>query len=200
MNSKTLRNINARAARLKAINEPHMRDLTAYVERLRLEKGPTYEIPYFDPYDGGINARALFLLEAPGPQATGSGFVSRDNPDETAKNVWTMTAEVGLDRKDCIVWNVCPWYVGSKTKIRAVRSGEVKESVQALSWLLKRLDKLQCVALVGRKAQLAKHTVEAAGLNIVIMPHPSPMFVNRAPENRSLVLAGFQAVSDCLKR
>ena len=40
-------------------------------------------IPHFDPLDGGSNAQVLFLMEAPGPKASASGFVSRNNPDET---------------------------------------------------------------------------------------------------------------------
>ncbi len=38
------------------------------------------EIPFFDPLDGDVNARCLFVAEAPGPRAVLSGFVSRDNP------------------------------------------------------------------------------------------------------------------------
>jgi hypothetical protein len=43
------------------------------------------EVPDFDPVDGGIGARALFLLDAPGPMTSeagkriGSGFISRFN-------------------------------------------------------------------------------------------------------------------------
>lgn len=135
-------------------------------------------------------------MEAPGGNAVKSGFVSRNNPDETAKNLWLMTRDAGLDRRECIVWNVCPWYVGTASKIRPVRAAEVRESADALGWLLGQLDQLRCVALVGRKAQLATKTVEAVrpDVRIVAMPHPSPMFINRAPANLGLVQAGFEAV------
>jgi hypothetical protein len=196
----TLRNEQARVSRLALIREPHMQALTGFVELLRQQKGEGYEIPHFDPLDAGVHARALFLLEAPGPQAKGSGFVSRDNPDETARNIWTMSREVGLARTDSLVWNVCPWYVGTANKIRAVRSAEVREASEPLRWLVGQLDKLQCVALVGRKAQLARRTIEALrpDVQIVLMPHPSPMFVNRALGNRELVLAGFYRVATVL--
>ncbi len=179
---KTLRSEHARESRLALIREPHMQALTGFVELLRQQKGEGYEIPHFDPLDAGVHARALFLLEAPGPQAKGSGFVSRDNPDETARNIWAMSREAGLARTDSLVWNVCPWYVGTANKIRAVRSAEVREASEPLRWLVGQLDKLQCVALVGRKAQLARRTIEALrpDVQIVEMPHPSPMFVNRA--------------------
>ncbi len=177
-----------------------MQALTVFVELLRQQKGEGYEIPHFDPLDAGVHARALFLLEAPGPQAKGSGFVSRDNPDETARNIWTMSREAGLARTDSLVWNVCPWYVGTANKIRSVRSAEVRKASEPLRWLVGQLDKLQCVALVGRKAQLARRTVGECrpDVQIVEMPHPSPMFVNRALCNRELVLAGFYRVATVL--
>ena len=40
------------------------------------------EVPDFDPLDGGVEARALFLFEKPGRMTagqSGSGFISRDN-------------------------------------------------------------------------------------------------------------------------
>jgi len=74
---------------------PHMLPLRDFVESLRNEMGPEYEIPHFDPLDGGINAQVLFLLEAPGSKAVASGFVSRHNPDETAKNFFEP------DRQTC---------------------------------------------------------------------------------------------------
>jgi hypothetical protein len=193
---KSLSNDDTRAERYAALHAPHMLPLTRFVEGLRQRKGPGYEIPYFDPSDGGINAMVLFLMEAPGGNAVRSGFVSRNNPDETAKNVWHMTRDAGLDRRECIIWNICPWYVGTAAKIRPVRAAEVRESTDALGWLLCQLHQLRCVALVGRKAQLATKTVEAVrpDVPIVAMPHPSPMFINRAPANRGVVLAGFEAV------
>lgn len=197
---KSLRHTSVRAQRVAELNAPHVQPLTRFVDDLRQQKGPGHEIPYFDPHDGGLNAKALFLLEAPGGKAKGSGFVSRDNPDETAKNIFTLSQDLGLDRRDCILWNVCPWYVGTPSKIRAVRASEVVEAAEALRWLLGRLDQLKCVALVGRKAQLARATVEVARPDVCIveMPHPSPMFVNRAPGNRLILRGGFEAVQRAL--
>jgi hypothetical protein len=108
---KALRDPRLVAQRRGMLHEPHVRDLTEFVEDLRRRRLGA-EIPYFDPADGGIAARVLLLLQAPGAKATGSGFVSRDNPDETAANIWAMSREVGLNRTDCVIWNVCPWYVG----------------------------------------------------------------------------------------
>jgi uracil-DNA glycosylase len=194
---KNLRFEHVRIERITGLCAPHMAPLSHFVETLRQRKGDDFEIPYFDPLDGGVNAQALFLLEAPGPRATGSGFVSRDNPDPTAANIWTMSRAAGLDRRACLLWNVCPWYVGTDTKIRPVKAAEVHESAEALQSLLGQLADLRCVALVGRKSQLARTTVEQArpDVRIVEMPHPSQMFVNRKPGNRALVLDGFRQVA-----
>src|SRR6266436_8404834 len=81
------------AARSKQLHEPHIAPLTAFVEKLRAHVGPHVGIPNFDPWDGGIDAEILYLLEAPGPQAVASGFVSRNNPDESAKNFFQLNAE-----------------------------------------------------------------------------------------------------------
>jgi hypothetical protein len=41
----------------------------------------------------------LFVLEAPGPQAVRSGFMSRNNPDETAKNWFDPSRDTGINRR-----------------------------------------------------------------------------------------------------
>lgn len=45
--------------------QSHIAALTAYAAKLR--KGHPVEVPDFDPLDGGMNARVLFLFEKPGP-------------------------------------------------------------------------------------------------------------------------------------
>lgn len=87
------------AARMGELRAPHIAPLTAFVEELRAEAGSGAQVPYFDPWDGGIEATTLFLLEAPGRMAVFSRFVSRDNPDETAKNFFELNVEAGIDRK-----------------------------------------------------------------------------------------------------
>lgn len=191
---KTLRFEHVRQERLSALNDPHVAPLTRYVKELRQQKGEDFHIPFMDPHDGGIHAKVLFLLEAPGAKAKSSGFISRDNPDPTAANIWTMTREVGLDRSDCLIWNVCPWYVGTASRIRAVKAAEIREAADALRSLLGQLADLRCVALVGRKAQKARHTVEGArpDVQIIEMPHPSNQNLSTRPHYRPLVQDGFR--------
>jgi len=80
--------------RLKQLEVPHIAPLTAFVHELRDIMGPDASIPYFDPWDGGLDSEVLFLLEAPGPKARNSGFISRNNPDETAKNLLELLPPV----------------------------------------------------------------------------------------------------------
>jgi uracil-DNA glycosylase len=72
-------------ARKRALlRESHVAPLTEFVERLRAAEGAV--VPWFDPTEGGVSARILLLLEAPGRKAAlvaegGSSFVSPDNND-----------------------------------------------------------------------------------------------------------------------
>ena len=50
---------------------------------------PQVFVPYVHPDSGGTQARVLVVLESPaGPAALGSGMLSADSNDETAKNIW----------------------------------------------------------------------------------------------------------------
>ncbi|SCX77029.1 uracil-DNA glycosylase [Nitrosospira sp. Nsp13] len=137
--------------RLAQLSVSHIAPLTAFVEDLRSQRNLTHEIPHFDPFDGGTLAECLFLLEAPGSRAVESGFISRNNPDETAKNFFTFNREAGLDRRRTVVWNVVPWYVGTGQKIRPVTLKDIRDAEPALRSLLPLLPNLKVVVLVGQK-------------------------------------------------
>lgn len=176
------------AARMGELRAPHIAPLTAFVEELRAEAGSGAQVPYFDPWDGGIEATALFLLEAPGRKAVLSGFVSRDNPDETAKNFFELNVEAGIDRKKTVVWNAVPWYIGDGQKIRAATPKDLEAGLRPLPRLLALLPSVDTVVLVGRKAQKAARQFDSGMYRIFTCPHPSPMFVNRSPGNRGKIL------------
>ena len=156
---KTLATESERAARASLLKQPHIKDLTHFVETMRTVKGHGYEIPDFDPLDGGIDAQVLFLLEAPGPRAIASGFISRNNPDETAKNFFLLNASAGIDRRRTVIWNAVPWYIGSGKKIRPARRDDVREADNWLVELLRLLHKLRVVVFVGQKALHAQGVV-----------------------------------------
>ncbi|ODU03555.1 MAG: hypothetical protein ABS81_13745 [Pseudonocardia sp. SCN 72-86] len=76
-------------------SEPRVQPLNAWVAALQDELGDAHAVPRFDPASGGVEAGVLFLLEAPGQKSVGekaalnkvgSGIISADNDDVTAKN------------------------------------------------------------------------------------------------------------------
>ena len=183
----------ALASRLEEVEQSHIAPLTAFVRRLRAAVGSNASIPFFDPWDGGINAEVLFVLEAPGPKARNSGFVSRNNPDETAKNFFELLNEAGISRKSSVLWNIVPWYIGAGTKIRPANTSDISSGVKSLEGLLNLLPRLRGIVLVGRKAQKAEGYLRKIRPLLIIekCPHPSPMFINRKMGNRQMLL-------DCL--
>ncbi len=162
--------------------------------------GSTASIPYFDPWDGGINAEVLFLLEAPGPKAVEAGFISRNNPDETAKNFFLLNQEAGIARARTVTWNVVPWYIGSGTRIRPANRTDIKQGSTPLADLLALLPALRAVVLVGQKAGMARRVIGdlLPGVRVFDTPHPSPLFVNNKPENRIRLLAALKDVAEFL--
>lgn len=68
------------------------------------------------PRSEADEARVLFLLATPGvtnneADNAGSGFLSVENPDIAAERIAEAIGEAGLSVRDCVGWNVCPWYV-----------------------------------------------------------------------------------------
>ena len=94
------------------LDSPHMAPLTSYVQRLRSRRD--VRVPDFDPMDGGVDARILFLFEKPGPKTDrehgGSGFISRNNDDLTAAATHDFMKQAEIPRKETIIWNFVPWW------------------------------------------------------------------------------------------
>lgn len=194
--ARLLRDPAAVDSRLGELQSEHIAPLTRFVLALRERMGEGASIPWFDPWDGGITAEALFLLEAPGSRACGSGFISRNNPDETAKNMFTISLEAGLARQRTLLWNVVPWYIGASGRIRPATMADIRAGVSSLEELLGLLPGLRAVVLVGGKAQQAAAHIQRLnpGLTLFKSPHPSPLFVNNRPENRQKILQVFSEV------
>ena len=147
---KSLGNHSQRMDRLSQLHEPHVEALTAFVEHIREERQCGDAVPYFDPADGGVEAEILYILEAPGANAVKSGFISRNNPDESAKNWLRMNAQAGVPRKLTVIFNIVPWYIGAGGKIRAAKSADIE---QGWPYLLELLGMLQTVENRGARWQ-----------------------------------------------
>jgi uracil-DNA glycosylase len=182
------------------LREEHIAPLTEFVVRIRDTEGLGEEVPFFDPLDGGINSRCLCILEAPGAKAVASGFISRSNRDETAKNFFLLYQEAGIPRSDTILWNIVPWYIGDGSRIRAAGGQDIAEGLEYLRELIDLLPRLEVIVLVGQKAQKVEREIRRLRprVRIVRSPHPSPLFVNNKPGNRQLILNVLQQVADHL--
>lgn len=198
---KSLGDTKVQASRRAAIYAPAVERLNRFVDELRAERGCGPTIPYFDPLDGGVEARALFLLESPGRRAVSSGFVSRNNPDDTAKNFLLFSREAALDRKQVVIWNIVPWYLGSDTRLRTPTKADIAQGSEALVRLLPFLPRLEVAVLVGRSAVVSRPvlTAHSSALNVLYCPHPSPVYVNRSSQNRDRAQAGFVTAARLLQ-
>ena len=186
-----------RQYRIGLLSEPHIKPLTVFVEKIRIDKGQDYCIPYIDPLDGGVTSKVLFVLLAPGPKAVKSGFISRNNPDSSAKNMFEFLADSGLKRDETILWNIVPWYIGneSRNKIRYPVQADIVEGLPYLESLISLLPNLEAIVLVGEKAWKVENLLKKSKkIRIFKSNHPSPQFVNRKPRNKSRILEVFRQI------
>jgi len=156
-----------RQRRQAMLSQPHVAPLTDFANDLRGRLQG--EVPDFDPLDGGINARILFLFEKPGPMAAGSGFISRNNDDPTAKATFQFMRDANIPRGDTVIWNVIPWWNGRIKFTGAERQTAIRE----LDHLRELLPKLDTVVLVGKTAGNARPYL-VGGLRVLESAHPSP--------------------------
>ena len=198
---KSLGDPDARADRQSRLHAEHVVPLTAFVKSLRSETVMGAAIPDFDPADGGVRAELLYLLEAPGAKAVASGFISRNNPDETAKNFFDLNQAAGIPRERTVLWNIVPWYIGTGTRIRAAGRGDIEQGLPSLTRLIALLPRLRTVVLLGRKAAYGADAILELrpDLQVLRCPHPSPLFVNRSPGNRETILEVLRAAARSLR-
>ena len=185
--------------RLGMLNLPHVKPLSEYLASLRTLLGEQYRVPNFDPCDGGTQARILFLLEAPGPKAVESKFVSSNNPDPTARNLWHLIHDAGIPRSEALIWNIVPWYVGTGQRIRPVNAADISQALPHLKTLLGLLPHLQLVVLVGRKAQSAEPQIRLlTARQIKHTYHMSGQVFNISPEKKRLTEEAFSGIAEFL--
>lgn len=171
--------------------EGHVAPINQFVDRIRFETAeewaqshqgapPPVFVPYVDPDSGGTQARVLFVLESPaGPAALGSGMLSADNDDETAKNVWRAYQASGMPRTYGLHWNAVPWYVGDGKRNRKVTPADVERGKGYLLQILDLAPAVNVVLALGRPAQAsvasARELLASRGVRVIDAPHPSPI-------------------------
>lgn len=191
--------------KLDLLDVLHVKPLNDWVRRLNLERSDSLTsvenvAPWFDPSSGGVFARTLILLEAPGPRATssrGSGLISIDNADQTARNMFMLTRQAGLGREDFVAWNIVPWYLPEGRKTKATRMQDVMDAVPYVASLLELFVGLERVITLSDHSRKGWEIVRrqvplAADLLWDAAPHPSATNLNTRPESRQLILECFE--------
>jgi hypothetical protein len=168
---RSLKSPAAQERRRAMLTLPHVAPLVRYTEHLRSRPGAC--VPEFDPCDGGIDARILFLFEKPGPKTDvargGSGFISRNNNDPTAEAAHAFLIAAGIPRGDTVLWNLIPWWNDTRDLTRE----EHIDGRREVSNLVALLPRLHTIVLVGRTAKAARPYLD--GFKIIESDHPSPL-------------------------
>lgn len=170
---RSLKNEENRIIRKELLSSQHMQPLTQWVANLRKQLDDSFFVPDFDPLDGGINAEFLFLFEKPGPKTDsrngGSGFISRDNNDPTAENIFKFMKNIGLNRNRTLIWNIMP--IWNKT-IKFI-SQERKKGTRLLEEVMGLLPNIKALILVGNSAQSSEKWLKINNeIHIIKSAHP----------------------------
>ncbi|MCF6292223.1 MAG: uracil-DNA glycosylase [Robiginitomaculum sp.] len=166
--------------KINMLHKPHIVSLTRFVDELKKELGSEVGMPYFDPLDGGINAKLLWVLETPGPKAVGTNFISRDNPDPTARNTLKILADAGIKREDTVLWNVVPWNLSSEEKNQNPKITEIRRGIPYLLRLIQLLSNLKAVILCGNPAKRAAQNIRmSTSLRVFETYHPAGQSYNQ---------------------
>lgn len=189
-----LRNPDLVAERVSMLGAENIRELTAWASDLSSHRDSL--VPWFDPAEAGTNARVLLLMEAPGPMTNpagtrvGSGFISVDNDDSTAENLWKARLEAGL-LDGALLWNIVPWFLGPASRKPSI--SELREGGNALRDLLLLLPELHTVVTLGRFAQRGWRSFVLPGHSsewrTIETWHPSPLSMAQAGHREELTSA-----------
>jgi hypothetical protein len=156
-------------------------------------------VPNIDPEDGGIAARVLCLLESPGPKAVGSTFVSRDNPDPSARNMGRLLDQAGIARSEVVLWNVVPWCVSTVDQNRNATVADIVAAAFDTQTFLEALLQLRAVVFCGRRAQRVIGLLRVPpGVRAFATFHTGAMAYNQTPL-RAHMHATFDAVAHFLR-
>jgi hypothetical protein len=115
-----------RQGQLDGLRLPHIAPVNALVDELTDPAGRGW-VPYLAPAYGGVDARVLCVLRDPGPKTNdelgGSGFLSADNDDPTAKRFAALLDAAGIPVSEILAWNAYPWYVNHKPTPAELEAG-----------------------------------------------------------------------------
>ena len=190
------------SSKTQRVRDPHVAPLNRLVESWRSADAGRF-VPWFDPDDGGVNARVLVLLERPAPStvAAGSkGFSSEDNASASSRAFRAARMAAGVDRGDILRWNIVPWV--STDSLSPLRIPEIDDARDALHVLLCALPRLRGIvalgsaALAGSMRYLTLHDGPVV-LPVFAAPHPSPANAARRAERPIRIANALRRARDC---
>lgn len=159
------------------IRAAHVAKLNAVADRVAdtegVERG---QVPYVDPDTAGVNARMLVLLDNPSTKAeagTGSGLLSLDNDDRTARNCREAYERHGIRMADVVHWNVVPFPVAG-VKNGGSTPAERARGVQWTREVVNLLPRLEIVLLLGASARDGWERAAIARPGLYIPPGKIP--------------------------
>ncbi|EFJ1749927.1 uracil-DNA glycosylase [Escherichia coli] len=176
----TLKNKEITRQRYESLYLPHIAPLTRWVQSYK--KNGT-DMPWFDPADGGINARILILLQSPAKSELSPRFVSQDNPGPSQQNLNRFLKQAKIKRQNIIIWNAIPWLMPTNTKIIPTREN-INKGLNIIKSLMPLLKNVRVILLAGSVASKTRIFFEKEYPHIVLlnMPHPSPLSLCRSPD------------------
>jgi len=157
--------------------DEHAAPLIAYTDHIAEVSGlPPGSVPYPDPEHGGTRAEVLFLLSHPGakakPYPKGSGMLSLENADPTARACFDQCVRVGLAFDRITHWNAVPVPLPSGA---GPSQTDLRTGAQWLPGLLDLLPHLKIVALLGTNARDGwNHAFPTSPLPVEVGPSPGP--------------------------
>lgn len=179
--------------RLAMLNLPHMALLTRYIGEIKQEESVERFIPDFDPCDGGIYAKVLFLLDSPDQATVRSGFVSRNNMDYASKNLCVLLRRAGIDRCNTLIWNLTPWMLADNEDPITDRAFLLLER------LIKLPTQLRVIVLIGDRVRSSGLKVKRiAKTQIIPTRYPFIGTFNMRDDAKEDVLKTFLRVAEIL--
>ncbi|GGC74199.1 hypothetical protein GCM10011410_29320 [Hoyosella rhizosphaerae] len=198
---KALASASERASRAKHLGAPHVVPINDLVDEIGRAMGWA-NLPYIDPTFGGINSRALLVMKAPeedaDPSRTDHRFLSFDNNDDGAANMFEAFQRRGLARSLVLPWNVCPFPIVGYTP----NAVERRRAAPFTRRLLGMLPALEVVVTLGGPARDGWRPSElhpGRKLNLIAGASPSPPGINTL-KNRQSFDAAIDQLTQVLNR
>lgn len=168
------------------LRDPHVAPINDLADAIADAEGIARGlVPYVDPQLGGIHARVLALLDNPSTKAeagTGSGLLSLENDDRSAKNCAAFYNDIGLGPELLVHWNVAPAPISGEKN----SGSSIDERERGAVWLqelVALLPNLKVVLLMGDNARDGWKRSGLTLPKVVIpeaVPHPSQRGLNNA--------------------